>query len=271
MTSKLGILAGSGPLPGYLIEACRADGREVFVVAFENHADPAVIAGAPHAWVRLGAAGAALKLLRRHGVADVVLAGPVGRPGLAELRPDSRALKYLSKGLLNQGDDGVLRAIIGILELEEGFRVIGADDVLASAVMPAGVLGAHAPDAAAEADIRRGLAVLGALGMHDIGQAVVVQQGVVLGIEAVEGTDGLLARCAGLRRAGAGGVLVKLAKANQDRRADMPAAGPLTVASAARAGLRGVALGAGACLLLDRAAAVVAADAAGLFLIGAEP
>ncbi len=271
MTNKLGILAGGGPLPGYLIRACRDAARDVFVVAFENHADPVIVAEAPHEWVRLGEAGATLDMLRRHGVREVVLAGPVGRPRLGDLRPDGRGLKLLSKGLLNKGDDGILRVIIDALEREEGYKVVGAEDVLAGVLAPAGTLGACRPDAVAEADISRGVSVLRALGAADVGQAVVVQQGVVLGVEAVEGTDALLARCAGLRRDGAGGVLVKLPKSNQDRRADLPAVGPNTIGHAAEAGLRGVAVGAGACLLFERTATIEAADGAGLFLVGIGP
>ncbi len=271
MANKLGILAGGGPLPGYLIRACRDSARDVFVVAFENHADPDIVAEAPHEWVRLGAAGATLDLLRRHGVREVVLAGPVGRPKLRDLRPDGRGLELLSKGLLNKGDDGVLRTVIDALEREEGYKVIGVDDVLAGVLAPAGILGTLKPDGAAQADIGRGVSVLRALGAADVGQAVVVQQGVVLGIEAVEGTDALLARCAGLRRDGAGGVLVKLPKSSQDRRADLPAVGPGTIRCAADAGLGGIAVAAGACLLFERTATIEAADGAGLFLVGIDP
>ena len=107
-----------------------------------------------------------------------------------------------------------------------------------------------------------------ASGAIDVGQSVVVQQGLVLGIEAVEGTDALLKRCGPLRRAGPGGVLVKLKKPGQERRADLPTIGPQTLRAAAEAGLRGVAIEAGGALVLDREAVVAAADEAGLFVIG---
>ena len=268
MTNKLGILAGGGPLPGYLVRACRDSDRDVFVIAFENHADPVVVADTPHEWVGLGAASLTLDLLRQNGVREVVLAGSVGRPKLGDLQPDSRALKLLSKGLLNRGDDGILRAIIDVLEREEGYKVVGADNVLASVLAPEGNLGVHRPDALAKADISRGWSVLHALGTADVGQAVVVQKGVVLGIEAVEGTDALLSRCARLRQDVSGGVLVKISKSDQDRRADLPAVGPDTIARAAEAGLCGVAVEAGACLLFERKFTIEAANSAGLFLVG---
>ncbi len=107
-----------------------------------------------------------------------------------------------------------------------------------------------------------------ALGAEDVGQAAVVQQGIVLGVEAAEGTDRLLERCAGLRRAGPGGVLVKIAKPQQDRRADLPTIGPVTVRRADEAGLSGIAVEAAATLILERAATLAAADEAGLFVVG---
>jgi DUF1009 family protein len=124
------------------------------------------------------------------------------------------------------------------------------------------------PDAEAELDIAHGLHIVRALGALDIGQAAVVQQGLVLGVEAIEGTDALLQRCAALRRDGPGGVLVKVEKPGQERRADRPVIGPETVAKAAAAGLRGIAAEAGIVLVVDRDELVRRADAAGLFVVG---
>ena len=268
MAAKLGIIAGGGELPARLVEVCRASGRAVFVLAFEGQTDPATVVGVEHAWVRLGQVTPALKALHGAGVEELVLLGPVKRPGLNEIGIDLRGARFLAKvtaqGL---GDDGLLRAAIGALE-DEGFTVIGADDVLTGLLAPRGPIGAGRPDAQAESDIARGLEVLRALGAVDIGQAVVVQQGIVLGVEADEGTDGLLARCADLARDGPGGVLVKICKPGQARRVDLPTLGAETVAGAVRAGLRGLAVEAGGTLIVDLAAVVAAADSAGIFLIG---
>ena len=168
------------------------------------------------------------------------------------------------------GDDGLLAAVVKILG-EEGFRVIGAHEILGEALGPAGLLSHAAPDAVAMADIGRGIAVARALGAVDVGQACVVQQGVVLAVEAAEGTDAMLSRCAPLARPGRGGVLVKLVKPGQDRRADLPTIGPETIRAAAGAGLRGVAFEAGGTILADRETAIAAADAAGVFLLGVDP
>lgn len=271
MAAKLGILAGGGPLPGYLVDACRSAGRDVFVIAFEGQADPDVIGDTPHAWVRLGAAGEALDRLHAENVEEIVMAGPVRRPGWLELRPDRRAAKFLGRGLLNKGDDGLLGAIVRALEEEEGFRVVGADDVLGDLQAPAGAFGREAPDRDAKSDIAFGVKVLSTTGPLDIGQAVVVQQGIVVGLEAAEGTRRLIERCGDLQRQGRGGVLVKLPKPGQETRADMPSIGPDTIIAAARSGLVGVAVAAGRTLVLDREAVVREADARGLFVVGIDP
>jgi DUF1009 family protein len=160
-----------------------------------------------------------------------------------------------------------LSGIIRTLEAE-GFTVLGVDELLKDLVAKAGTYGKVNPDEQSRRDIERGVAVARRLGEQDVGQAVVVQQGLVLAVEAIEGTDALLARAGELRREGPGGVLVKVKKPQQEERADLPSIGPRTVAGAQAAGLSGIAIEAGGGLVIDRARVVEAADAAGLFLIG---
>lgn len=269
---NLGILAGGGILPAQVAQAARAAGRDVFIVGLEGFADRTVLAEWPHEIIRMGAAGRILAALRARGCQDLVLIGPVRRPSLLDIRPDVEGTRILARigRAAFAGDDGLLAAVIKVLN-EEGFQVIGAQDVLRAPLAPSGVLTRASPDAQAMVDIRRGVAVVRALGRADVGQGCVVQQGIVLAVEAVEGTDAMLARAAELRREGPGGVLVKLVKPGQDRRADLPTVGTETVRRAAAAGLRGVAFEAGGTILADAEATVAAADAAGLFLIGLDP
>ena len=267
MPPRLGILAGAGELPVRIIERCKATGREVFVIAFEDQTPPATVAGVPHAWVRLGAAGRAVELLHGAGARELVLAGRIHRPSLAALRPDAWGARFMVKAAM-MGDDGLLRALVAEMERREGFRVVGVDELLPEALAPEGVLGAHRPDARAQADIERGFEVAHGLGALDVGQAVVVQQGLVLAVEAIEGTDAMIARAACLAREGEGGVLVKVRKPGQERRADLPTIGVTTVQAAAAAGLKGVAIEAGATLVVGRDEVTRAADDAGLFVIG---
>ncbi len=265
----VGILAGGGPLPGQVAAAAIAAGRRVFVVGLEGYADPSVIAPYPHASVRLGAAGQILAQLRGAGVRDLVLVGPVRRPSVFDLRPDAEGVRIMARIGRSAfgGDDGLLAAVVRVLA-EEGFAVIGAHEILTEALGPRGLLTRVGPDAQAQADIDRGVAVAKLLGQADVGQGCVVQQGIVLALEAIEGTDAMLSRVPAVARPGPGGVLIKLVKPGQDRRADLPTIGPGTVAACVAAGLRGIAFEAGGTMFTDRAKIIADADAAGVFLVG---
>ena len=268
----LGILAGGGRLPAQVAAAAQAAGRAVFIIGLEGFAEPAVLAPWPHEMVRILAAGRIIAALREHGCKDIVLVGPVRRPSLLDLRPDAEGARILARigRAAFSGDDGLLAAVVRVFG-EEGFRVVGMHEILDAALGPAGLLSRVAPDAVALADIARAIAVVRALGSVDVGQGCVVQQGIVLAVEAAEGTDAMLARCGALARPGRGGVLVKLVKPGQDRRTDLPTIGPATIAAASAAGLRGVAFEAGGTILADRGASIAAADAAGVFLLGLDP
>ena len=265
----LGILAGGGHLPSQVAAAAKAAGRAVFVVGLEGFVDKSWLVDWPHEIIRMGAAGRIKAALLEHGVRDMVLIGPVRRPSFFDMRPDALAARILARvgKAAFTGDDGLLAGVVKVIG-EEGFRVLGAQEILTEALGPRGLLTQAAPDAAAMADIARGVAVARALGAVDVGQGCVVQQGVVLAVEALEGTDAMLARSGPLALPAHGGVLVKLVKPGQDRRADLPTIGPGTVAAAAAAGLRGIAFEAGGAILVDRIASIAAADKAGLFLLG---
>ncbi len=249
--------------------AARRAGYRVFIVGFADFAEPSVIAGWPHEVIRLAAAGQILAALRRERCRELVLIGPVRRPSLRDLRPDAEGTRILARigRSLFGGDDGLLGALVRVLG-EEGFTVRGAHEFLADGVAVSGSMGRVTPDGLALSDIARGAAVVRTLGALDIGQGCVVQDNLVLAVEALEGTDRMLERASALRQPGPGGVLVKLVKPGQERRADLPTIGPLTVEHAAAAGLRGIAVEAGYTLLTDRAGCIATADRTGLFLVG---
>ncbi len=266
---KLGIIAGGGAAPRQIVRACRALGRPFFLFCLEEQADKELAEEGPHAWISLGAAGKLREVCAAEGIGEVVMIGRVRRPSLSEMRPDFLGVKFLARiGLNALGDDGVLRGVAAAIEDVCGVRVVAAHEVMPEILAPKGVLTKAKPDKKAKADIAKGLKIARALGRLDVGQAVVVQQGIVLGLEAIEGTDALIARAGGLKREGGGGVLVKCAKPGQDVRLDLPSIGPETVQALARAGLEGVAVEAGASLLIDREATIKAADEAGLFIVG---
>jgi DUF1009 family protein len=263
----LAILAGRDALPRLIAEQRQAEGLPYLVVSFGEALEP-WMAAHPHQAHEFEKAGALFAALRRAGCRQVVFAGAMDRPRLKPWRADGKAMALMGKAieLLARGDDGLLSGLAAIFE-REGFRVIGAQDCLAGLTAEPGLLGRHLPSERDRADAVRGAAILAALGPLDVGQAAVVASGLCLGVEAVEGTDALLARVGGLRGRGPeGGVLVKLAKPEQDRRFDLPTIGPRTVDGAVRAGLGGIVVEAGAALLIDRVSTVRAADSAGLFL-----
>ncbi|MCA8907655.1 MAG: UDP-2,3-diacylglucosamine diphosphatase LpxI [Rhodospirillaceae bacterium] len=266
--TSIALLAGGGDLPRRLIHACRTQERPVFVVAFRKFTDPETVEDVEHAWTRLGAAGQVLEQLAQWAVEEVCLAGQFRRPGLMELAPDGEAMRILMKvGWRSLGDAGLMDALAGELE-ERGFRVVAPQDILGGLLSGEGCYTRTEPDDEAWVDIARGREVARILGTADAGQGVVVQQGVVLAIEAAEGTDAMLARCGDLRREGLGGVLVKARRPQQDERVDLPTIGTGTVRAASAAGLRGIAVEAGGAVIVDRDALVELADELGLFVIG---
>ncbi len=272
----LAILAGSGPFPGYLAQSALAAGRPVHVIGFKGEADPG-IAEYPHSWVKLGEVGKLFSILKTNDCRELVIIGGVSRPDLANVRFDLGAIKILPflLSLTIGGDDKVLARIVRYFE-DKGYRVRGAGDVAPNLLVGAGKLGAKAPSRENAIDIALGFEVIAALGRFDIGQAAVVVRGHVLAVEAVEGTDAMLARTAALRQWGSrgrgerSGVLVKAPKPEQDKRVDLPTIGPATVTEAAAAGLAGIAVAAGEVLIAERQATIEAADEAGIFLFGRE-
>jgi UDP-2,3-diacylglucosamine hydrolase len=273
MSNKLGIFAGGGGAPRALLNFLQQSGRAYCLICLEGQAAPdlghdtATALQEKH-WLPLGAGERAVKILRDAAVQEIVMIGSVRRPSLLELKPDAFTLKkLLQAGFAMLGDDGLLRAVGKIIEAE-GFRLIGIQDLYAGCLTKAGQLGQITPTAQDLSDIARGVSVARQLGQADIGQAVIVQQGIVLGVEAIEGTDRLIARCGELKREGGGGVLVKLCKPQQDRRFDLPTIGLSTVQAMHGAGLAGIAIEAGASLFIEAEAAIDYANRTGLFVLG---
>jgi DUF1009 family protein len=268
---KLGIIAGTGELPRALIDACEASGRDFYVLAIEDTTEEETVirAHGNYAWIRLGAIGKALEILSREGVEELVLAGRVIRPKITSLRPDLKATKLLAKvgSSLISGDNELLSGIIQFLEAE-GFRVIGAEQVVRDILAPEGLIGSVYPDRKSQNDIEFGARIARKIGELDIGQAVIVQNQQVIGIEAIEGTDALIKRSALLKPEEKGGVLIKVKKPQQEKRVDLPTIGLPTVEHVAEAGLSGIAVQAGASLILNRREVARRGDQLGIFIIG---
>lgn len=269
---KLGIIAGGGSLPQTLIRYCQRTNREYFVLAIENNADRAIFTpDIPHKWIRIGQAGTGFKYFADEKVAETILIGTIRRPSLADLMPDLRTSAFFARiGLKSLGDDGILRALVKEIE-SENIRVVGIQDVLPDLLVKEGILTKHKPDKQALADIKRGSEVAMELGRLDVGQSVIVQQGLVLGVEGIEGTDKLIERCGTYQRKGSGAILVKLRKPQQDMRIDLPTIGTATIENLHQNGMRGIAVHAGNALIVDEENVIKLADKYGMFITGIIP
>lgn len=274
---KLGLIAGGGTLPVEIAEHCRRSGRPLFVIRLKGFAGPEL---SPYAGAEVDIAelGKCFKALKRAGCEAVCLVGNVSRPDFGSLIPDIRGLAVLPAAIAaaRKGDDALLRLMLGEFE-KEGFAVEGATEVMDDLSLGAGVLGQVTPSDDCMADVHRALEVARAIGRLDVGQGAVVCRGLVLAVEAQEGTDAMLARVADLpsairgRPGACAGVLAKAPKPIQETRIDLPTIGPATVRAAAKAGLAGIVGEARHLLVLEREAVIELADELGVFILGVEP
>jgi UDP-2,3-diacylglucosamine hydrolase len=275
ISSPVGLIAAGGVMPFAVADSLVARGIDPVVFALKGACDPLAVKRFRHHWISVGQVGRAVKLFRAENCRDLVFIGTLVRPALSEIRLDWRTIRVIGSlmAAFRGGDDHLLSGIGRILE-QDGFRMVGIKDVAPDLLMPEGCITKASPDDNAAADIARGRDVLRALSPFDIGQAAIVIDGHVVGVEDIEGTDGLLARVARLRAEGrirakaARGVLVKAPKSGQDLRFDLPTMGPRTVEGAAAAQLAGIAIVAGNTIVVEPQAMIEAADAAGLFVTG---
>ena len=275
ISSPIGLIAAGGVVPFAVADSLIARGIHPVLFALKGVCDPVAVERFRHHWISVGQFGRAAKLFRAENCRDLVFIGTLVRPALSEIRLDWGTLRVIGRvwAAFRGGDDHLLSGIGRILE-QDGFRMVGIKDVAPDMLMPEGCITLKSPDENVAADIARGRDVLRALSPFDIGQAAIVIDGHVVGVEDIEGTDGLLARVARLRREGrirakaARGVLVKAPKSEQDLRFDLPTIGPRTIEGAAAAQLAGIAIVAGNTIVVEPQAMIEAADAAGLFVTG---
>lgn len=274
--NRLAIIAGGGEVPLLIAQGERAAGRSPFIVEVTGFSDQDFSAY-DHAAFPVTKIGGMQKAMREAGCDAVCFIGRITRPDFKSLMGLDRAAMALLPKITQAaryGDDALMRVIIDSFE-NKGLRAIGADQALASLVPQPGTLGAIEPNAAAMVDIEKALTIARAIGAHDIGQGAVVANGLVLAVEAQEGTDNMLARVAELpgdirgTAEGRTGVLAKTPKPQQERRIDLPTIGLHTIDGVSRAGLAGIAVLAGNALIPRMDETIAAADAAGVFIYAA--
>lgn len=274
MSGALGIIAGGGELPRAIATSARSSGREVFVLAL-NGMTGEWARDFPSEWLSLGEPGRAIKAFHAHGCGEITLAGKVQRPKFSDLKLDAKGVMIAPRVIAAalKGDDALLRSLVDMFE-REGFRIVGAAEAAPDLIAKPGVMGRVKPSAEHDADIAQAFAIARAMGALDVGQAAIVCAGLALAVEAAEGTDAMIARIAALPAHFRGsptrprGVLVKAPKPIQDGKTDLPVVGVETMRNAHAVALAGVAVEAGAALIVDRDAVVAEADRLGLFLTG---
>ena len=270
--SPLGIIAGLGELPVAIASHAVESGRGVYVLRLKGFEEPA-LAEYPGDVVGLGEIGGVISRLKSAGCKDVVFAGIVKRPNFKDLKLDMKGTLLLPRVLAEarKGDDALLRVLVHEFE-KNGFNVIGSDEANKALLAPAGLLAGPQPSEGDMHDVQHAARVAAATGALDIGQGCVVCDGLVLAVEAQEGTDEMLRRCAMLppeirgNAAHRRGVLVKSPKPVQERRIDLPTVGVSTIEGVAAAGLAGLAVEANGALLLRRVEMEAAAEGLGIFI-----
>lgn len=272
---SIAIICGGGTFPAAVADAVARRGARPVLFAIRGSAEPHVVERYRPHWLSIGQVGEFFRLIRAEGCEKAVLIGTVLRPPLAQIRLDWQSVRLLPRLVhwFRGGDDRLLSGLAKFSE-ERGLQIVGIKEVAADIIVPAGALGCYRPSPRDHADIARALRLIATLGPFDVGQAAVVANNHVLAVEAAEGTDNMLVRVADLRRQGrvatppGVGVLVKAPKPKQDRRFDLPAIGPQTVANVVKAGLAGIAVAAGNTVVAEPEQVIAAADRANIFVVG---
>lgn len=272
--APLGIIAGLGALPVQVAEAATARGQGVYVLRLKGFEEPD-LERFPGEIGGLAEIGKAFKAFRQAGCEQICFAGVVKRPDFKALKPDLKGMSLLPKAIsaARKGDDALLTFMIKVFE-DEGFEIIGANEAAGHLEAPQGLLAGPAPSDAQIEDLKKAAHVALEIGRLDIGQGAIVANGLVLCVEAQEGTDEMLKRCADLpltirgSESGRLGVLVKRPKPQQERRIDLPTIGKKTLDGAAAAGLAGIGYEAGGALIVDVETVKMHAASLGLFLYG---
>ena len=267
----LGLIAGNGSFPFLVLRAARQLGHDVAIVAIQGEAAPELAAvagelgGTSIAWVPLGQLGTCISTLKAAGVTDAVMAGQVKHVKLfTDVMPDLTLLGVLAK-LRSKNTDALISGIAGALR-NKGITLLDSTAFLSDLLAGQGVLSSAAPDEDMQADFAFGYQMADAIAGLDIGQAIAVRHRAVVAVEAMEGTDAMIARAGAL--AGRGVRVVKVAKPNQDMRFDVPVVGVPTIRAMQAAGADGLSIDAARTLILDGPAFLAAANEAHIVVVG---
>ena len=267
----IGLIAGNGRFPFLILDAARAQGHDVTIVAakeetFPELNDAAARHGSPIHWISLGQLGTCISVLKNAGVTHAVMAGQVKHTKIfaGGIIPDFTFLSVL-KQLASKNTDGLIGAVASVLH-DRGIELIDSTSLLQPLLAPAGVLTRRAPTAEEQKDFEFGYRMADAIAALDIGQTIAVKHLAVVAVEAMEGTDEVIGRAGHL--AGPGVRIVKVAKPKQDMRFDVPVVGIATIQAMRVAGASALSVDAGKTLMIDGEAMLADANEAGITIVG---
>ncbi len=266
----IGIIAGAGSLPAEVVESCIRQNKKVFVLRLEEeNKNDDILEKVPNQIVNIASVGKSIKLLNQHQVKEILFIGHISRPKWSALRPDATGLKLLAKvvGAKTKGDDSLLTIVMKFFE-EYDFKILGIKDVAPNILASKGNLTTILPDKDDFDDIDIGVKALNVMGVLDIGQSIIVQNKVIIGIEAMEGTDNLIKRCKDLIHQDYKGILVKLKKTGQDNRIDLPTIGPITIENAYNSRLKGIVIQSENTIIANKELVIKKANEYKIFVIG---
>ncbi|RWX47246.1 hypothetical protein H206_02304 [Candidatus Electrothrix aarhusensis] len=268
MSTPIGLIAGGGQFPLLFTEAAQERKRRVVAVCHQNETQVELEHCADvSCWVKLGQLGKIIRFFHEQGVREAVFCGTITKTRMfKDILPDFKGLTLWNK-IDRKLDDAILRAVAGALE-GEGITVLASTCYLEHLFFPKGIIGKRKPSQEQLTDIRFGWKIAREIGRLDIGQCVVVREGAVLAVEAIEGTDAAIRR--GGQLSGSGAVVIKMKKPGQDFRFDLPATGTKTIETLASVKGSVLAVEAGQSLLFDCEAMIAAADRAGIVVVGVE-
>nr|WP_321398972.1 UDP-2,3-diacylglucosamine diphosphatase LpxI [uncultured Desulfobacter sp.] len=249
--SNIGLIAGGGQFPLLFTQKARANGYKVIGVGFRSETDPE-LAQQTHRfeWLYLGQLNKLIRYFKSHGVTRALLMGSISKANIfKDIRPDLKALAFIAK-TAGTHDDNVLSSFADLLE-KHGITLVPSTFLLPELISPKGCWTKRKPDKAEKKDIQQGWKLAKAVGRLDIGQCLVISNGTVLAVEAIDGTDATIERGGRLSR-GNGATVVKLSKPNQDLRFDLPSSGCTTIETMHRSGVTVLVLEAGKSLSFDR-------------------
>ena len=267
-TSKIAIVAGNGFLPVQIVEKCIDIGKPYFLLVVNDHGEEVLKKYNSDFVLHLNKLGKAIQYLKKNNIIEIIMIGAVNRPALKNMFPDIWTAKFLAS-ISNKmlGDDNILSNLAIALE-KEGFKIVAPENLLPNILSKKGVMGKVSPQEPHLRDIKIGFETAKNIGKYDIGQSLVIEDGLIIALEAVEGTAAMINRAYKYKKTRNSAILVKVLKYNQEKRIDRPTIGVETIEQIAKSGFAGIVTEANEVLIIDYEKTIEAADKSNIFIQG---